>query len=346
MTASPQPLLLSPLRFDHTSGELLLIDQLALPGEEVWHRYSDYRAVADAIRKMVVRGAPAIGIAAAFGVVLGKKAGEPLEQVIATLRSTRPTAVNLFWALDRMQRRAAELSLSSQHKQVEGLLSEAQAIWDEDVAMCLRMAEHGAPLLPPGHVLTHCNAGGLATGGYGTAVGVIRTAFAQGHIRGVFADETRPFLQGARLTAWELLRAGVPASLLPDTAAAALIASGLVQVVVTGADRIAMNGDSANKIGTYGLALAAARHGVPFYIAAPRTTIDPACADGAGIPIEFRPAAEVGGFAGVRWSPAGAGAYNPAFDVTPAELITGIVTEVGVAWPPYSRSMAGLLAQP
>lgn len=344
MTASPQPLLLSPLRFDQASGELLLIDQLALPGEEVWHRYSDYRAVADAIRKMVVRGAPAIGIAAAFGVVLGKKAGEPLDQIIATLRSTRPTAVNLFWALDRMQRRAAELSLSSPHKQVEGLLAEAQAIWDEDVAMCLRMAEHGAPLLPPGNVLTHCNAGGLATGGYGTAVGVIRTAFSQGHVRSVFADETRPFLQGARLTAYEFQKAGVPVTVVCDNMAGHLMARGEIHSVIVGADRIAQNGDVANKIGTYSLAVLAQAHGIPFFVAAPRSTLDPNTASGRDIPIEERSTEEVVKIGPVRLAPAGVPARHPAFDVTPARLITAIITDAGIARAPYATSLSAILS--
>lgn len=211
----------------------------------------------------------------------------------------------------------------------------------------LALARHGAALLPEGTaVLTHCNTGALATGGIGTALGVIRVAHAEGQLAHCYATETRPLLQGARLTAWELARAGIPASLLPDTAAAALIASGRIQAVITGADRIAMNGDSANKIGTYGLAVVAARHGVPFYIAAPRTTIDAGCESGRGIPIEFRADEEVGGFGGQRWSPEGLGAYNPAFDVTPGELISAIITDAGVARAPYGSSLAELVAQP
>ena len=343
MSASLHPTLLSPLRFDKGLCELLLIDQLALPGEEIWRRYSDYQAVADAIRNMVVRGAPAIGIAAAFGVVLGVKAGEPLEQVIATLRSTRPTAVNLFWALDRMQRRAAELSMLSHHKQVEGLCTEAQAIWDEDVAMCLRMAEHGAKLLPPGNVLTHCNAGGLATGGYGTAVGVIRSAFALGHIAGVFADETRPFLQGARLTAYEFQKAGVPVTVICDNMAGHLMARGEIQSVIVGADRIAKNGDVANKIGTYSLAVLAKAHGIPFFVAAPRSTLDPKTASGRDIPIEERSTEEVVKIGPVRLAPVGVLARHPAFDVTPAHLVTAIITDAGIARAPYDTSLSALL---
>jgi len=342
---SPKPpLLLSPLRFDAQRGELSLIDQLKLPGEEIWHSYLDHRSVAEAIRTMVVRGAPAIGIAAAFGVVLGVKEGVPLEQVIATLRSTRPTAVNLFWALDRMARRAAELGAVSPHKLVAGLAAEAQAIWDEDVAMCLRMAEFGAPLLPPGKVLTHCNAGGLATGGYGTAVGVIRRAFALGHISSVFADETRPFLQGARLTAYEFQKAGVPVTVLCDNMAGHLMARGEIQSVIVGADRIAKNGDVANKIGTYSLAVLAQAHGIPFFVAAPRSTLDPKTASGRDIPIEERSTEEVVRIGPVRLAPPGVPARHPAFDITPARLVTAIITDAGVATAPYPESLATLLA--
>ncbi len=345
MTGHPQhPKLLSPLRFDHSRHELELIDQLRLPGSEVWHRYSDHRAVADAIKTMVVRGAPAIGIAAAFGVVLGVREGVPLDEVVTTLRKTRPTAVNLFWALDRMQRRAAELANATQHELIEGLAAEAQAIWDEDVAMCLRMAEHGAPLLPPGNVLTHCNAGGLATGGYGTAVGVIRTAFGQGHIRAVFADETRPFLQGARLTAYEFQQAGVPVTVLCDNMAGHLMARGEIQSVIVGADRIAYNGDVANKIGTYSLAVLAHAHGIPFFVAAPRSTLDAKTPSGQDIPIEERSSEEVVRLAGVQLAPHGVPARHPAFDITPARLVTAIITDAGVARAPYADSLRVLEA--
>lgn len=347
MTPRETPLLLSPLRFDPVRVELQLIDQLRLPGEEVWHRYTDYRAVAEAITTMVVRGAPAIGIAAAFGVVLGAKQGAPLDEVIATLRRTRPTAVNLFWALDRMQRRATELGAGSPlsiDQLVAALTAEAQAIWDEDVGYCLRMADFGAPLLPPGNVLTHCNAGGLATGGYGTAVGVIRSAFAQGHIRSVFADETRPFLQGARLTAYELQKAGVPVTVLCDSMAGHLMAQGEIQSVIVGADRIARNGDIANKIGTYSLAVLASAHGIPFFVAAPRSTLDLSTASGSDIPIEERSTEEVVRIGPVRLAPVGVSARHPAFDITPARLVTAIITDAGVAKAPYPESLAALLA--
>jgi methylthioribose-1-phosphate isomerase len=348
MTPRETPLLLSPLRFDPVRVELQLIDQLRLPGEEVWHRYTDYRTVAEAITTMVVRGAPAIGIAAAFGVVLGVRQGAPLDEVIATLRRTRPTAVNLFWALDRMQRRATELPAVSASpaapvaidQLVAALTAEAQAIWDEDVGYCLRMADFGAPLLPPGNVLTHCNAGGLATGGYGTAVGVIRTAFAQGHIRSVFADETRPFLQGARLTAYELQKAGVPVTVLCDSMAGHLMARGEIQSVIVGADRIAANGDIANKIGTYSLAVLACAHGIPFFVAAPRSTLDLSTASGSDIPIEERSSRRSRSTSRVQLAPHGVPARHPAFDITPARLVTAIITDAGVARAPYRRQPA------
>ena len=339
---------INPVRLKRPAVEIL--DQTELPGRELWRRIETVDAMCEAIASLRVRGAPLLGTCGAAGMAIaGEERGtsdQALREAAHQIGGTRPTAVELSWG--------ARAALAAALAVADAGDARRERLWDfvaghmeRRVAEDLALAGYGAGLVPEGAgILTHCNAGGLATGGIGTAVGVILAAHEMGRVRHCYATETRPLLQGARLTAWELLRAGVPASLLPDTAAAALIASGLVQVVVTGADRIARNGDSANKIGTYGLALAAARHSVPFYIAAPRTTIDPACADGAGIPIEFRPAAEVGGFAGVRWSPAGAGAYNPAFDVTPAELITGIVTEAGVAWPPYSRSLAGLLAQP
>lgn len=337
-------LLLSPLRFSHEAGQLELIDQLKLPGSELWHRYTSHRAVADAIKTMVVRGAPAIGIAAAFGVVLGAREGVPLDEVIATLRATRPTAVNLFWALDRMQKRAAALQSVSSQELVAGLSAEAQAIWDEDVAMCLRMAEHGAPLLPAGNVLTHCNAGGLATGGYGTAIGVIRTAFAQGRITSVFADETRPFLQGARLTAYELQKAGVPVTVLCDNMAGYLMSRGEIQSVIVGADRIAANGDVANKIGTYSLAVLANAHGIPFFVAAPRSTLDAKTASGQDIRIEERSSDEVVRLAGLQLAPHGVAARHPAFDITPAQLVTAIITDAGVAKSPYPQSLGALEA--
>lgn len=317
---------LSPLRWK--DGVLELLDQRLLPGEEKWVAYRDYREVARAIKEMVVRGAPAIGCTAAYGVVLGARQGAPMEEVIATLRATRPTAVNLFWALDRMARTPRER-----------LEAEAVAIHQEDIAACLAIGDHGAKLLPDGVVLTHCNAGALATGGYGTALGVIRSAHRAGRRIRVFADETRPFLQGARLTAWELQKSGIDVSVITDGMSASLMRRGEIQSVVVGADRIAANGDTANKIGTYAVALAARRHGIPFYVAAPRSTIDLKTPDGDGIPIEERDEREVTHVANQRVTPAGVGVRNPAFDVTPAELIDAIVTEAGVARAPYSASL-------
>jgi methylthioribose-1-phosphate isomerase len=320
---------LSPLRWQ--GGRLELIDQRRLPAEEVWLSYGDYREVARAIREMVVRGAPAIGCAAAFGYALGVRAGVPREEVLATLRATRPTAVNLFWALDRVHRAADPEA-------------EAIAIWRDDIDRCLRIGAHGARLMPDvGAVLTHCNAGALATGGYGTALGVIRAARAGGKQIHVLADETRPFLQGARLTAWELARDGIPVTLITDNMAGALMARGEVQAVVVGADRIARNGDAANKIGTYSVAVLAREHGIPFYVAAPLSTVDLDTLDGAHIPIEERAAEEVTHLAGVRVAPAGVGVRNPAFDVTPARLVRAIITEAGVAEPPYEQSLARLV---
>ena len=339
-----EPLLMSPLVWDEATGTLRLIDQLKLPGAEVWCSYSDYREVAEAIRAMVVRGAPAIGITAAFGVALGARQGADLDEVIATLSATRPTAVNLFWALNRMRGRIAALRAAgvSDAGLFTPLVAEAKAIWLEDIAMCRRMGEAGAELLPEGNVLTHCNAGGLATGGYGTAVGVIRSAFALGRVRGVFADETRPYLQGARLTAYELAKCGVPVTLVCDNMAGYLMARGEVQSVIVGADRIARNGDVANKIGTYGLAVLARAHDIPFFVAAPRSTLDLSLKGGAEIPIEERSADEVTSLGGVRIAPLGVHARHPAFDVTPARLITAIITDVGVARAPFEESLAGL----
>ena len=323
------PRLLSPLRWDAVHSQLQLIDQLKLPHEEVWHTYSEHQGVADAIRTMVVRGAPAIGIAAAYGAALGALRGVPLADVIATLQATRPTAKNLFWALSRMQG-AAERSRSDGRPLFEALLQEAQAIHRQDVEMCLRIGEYGAPLLPSGTVLTHCNAGGLATGGYGTAIGVIRSALSHGTPLRVFADETRPSLQGARLTAYEFVRLGVPVTLLTEGMAGFLMARGEIQSVIVGADRIAANGDTANKIGTYSLAVLAKHHQVPFYVAAPFSTVDVKTPTGAKIPIEERSVEEVVKFRGLSIAPKGAHARHPAFDVTPANLITAIVTERGV----------------
>jgi methylthioribose-1-phosphate isomerase len=326
------PDVLSPMRW--RSGTLELIDQTRLPREESWIACHDYRAVARAIKEMVVRGAPAIGCAAAYGVVLGARAGEPLDKVIAHLRATRPTAVNLFWALDRMARVTPP--------DADALEREAIAIHEEDVRACLSIGQHGAPLLPEGTVLTHCNAGALATGGFGTALGVVRAAHAGGKRLRVFADETRPFLQGARLTAWELQKSGIDVTLITDNMAAHLMQRSEIQSVIVGADRIAANGDTANKIGTYSVALAAREHGLPFFVAAPRSTIDRSLPDGAHIPIEERDPREVTHLGGQPLAPGGVAARHPAFDVTPNRLITAIITEAGVAKPPYVVSLERL----
>jgi methylthioribose-1-phosphate isomerase len=335
--------MISPVRW--TGERLVLLDQTRLPAEEVERAYERWHDVADAIRTLVVRGAPAIGVAAAFGVVLAARASRAttvdglvadVETAIKGLAATRPTAVNLFWALERM-RRCALAGAGKSVGAVRALLEkEACAILDADVAANRAIGEHGASLVPPGaRILTHCNAGALATAGYGTALGVIRAAHARGKLRLVWIDETRPVMQGSRLTAWECVRDGIPHRLIADVAAASVMARGDVDLVVTGADRIAANGDTANKIGTYALAVLARHHRVPFYVAAPSSTIDPGLACGADIPIEERDPAEVRRVAGQPTAPAESPVYNPAFDVTPAELITAIVTERGVFRPPY-----------
>ncbi len=319
---------LSPMRWE--DGALHLLDQLRLPGEEIWIACTSAEEVADAIRRMVVRGAPAIGCAAAYGVALAARAGGSIEDAIALLGASRPTAVNLFWALGEM--RVTVLAGGD-------LEARAIEIHREDIAMCRAIGRHGAALIPDGAtVLTHCNAGALATGGYGTALGVVRGAREAGKSLRVLADETRPFLQGARLTAWELQKSGIDVTIIPDAAAAFLMSRGEVSCVVVGADRIAANGDVANKIGTYALALAAARHQIPFYVAAPSSTLDPHTATGADIPIEERAGDELTHLGGTALAPAGVPGRYPAFDVTPAELVTAIITEEGVARPPYRMS--------
>jgi methylthioribose-1-phosphate isomerase len=328
---------------------LRLLDQRRLPLEEEWIECLDADAVAQAIRDLVVRGAPAIGIAAAWGVVLaaraaadrGDAAATGLREAIARLRAARPTAVNLMWALDRMQRALAAGADAA------ALAREAQAIEDEDLAANRHMGALGAALLgDDAGVLTHCNTGSLATAGYGTALGVIRAGVEQGRIARVFAGETRPWLQGARLTMWELLRDGIPATLVADSAAAHLMASGQVQWVVVGADRIAANGDTANKIGTYQLAIAARHHGVGFMVVAPSPTVDMATPDGAAIEIELRSPDELLAWGGRRTVAEGALAWNPVFDVTPASLIDAIVTERGVVRQPDAARMAALFGPP
>lgn len=293
-------------------------------------------AVAEAIRTLRVRGAPLIGIAAAMGVTLETRRGNTLAAVCAAsaaLGATRPTAVNLHWALDRMERRAGEVSKQGGDLR-SALLAEANAIWDEDRAMCARIGAVGAELIGgDALVLTHCNAGALATGGIGTALAPVYTLHAAGKKVAVIADETRPLLQGSRLTAWELTQSGVPCTVIADGMAASRLRRGDVTCVIVGADRIAANGDVANKIGTYGLALAARAHGVPFYVAAPSSTVDLATPDGRSIPIEERGAGEVAEWRGVRAAPEAADVWNPAFDVTPAELVTAIITDRGILHP-------------
>ncbi|MFA5531393.1 MAG: S-methyl-5-thioribose-1-phosphate isomerase [Thiohalomonadaceae bacterium] len=334
-------------------GQLRLIDQRLLPQDARYNTYGDATAVAGAIRDMVVRGAPAIGVTAAYGVVLAGRARfteaganwkGAIEQDLATLAASRPTAVNLFWALDRMKARIAALDGSNPEA---ALLAEAMAIHEEDVAANYRMGELGAALIEAtgGAVLTHCNTGSLATGGYGTALGVIRSAYAGGRIAHVFADETRPWLQGARLTAWELVQDRIPVTLLADGAAGYLMKQGKVSWVIVGADRIAANGDTANKIGTYSAAVNAKYHGVKFMVVAPTSTIDMSLPTGAGIPIEQRAAEEVLALAGKRVAAEGALAWNPSFDVTPAELIDAIVTEKGVVLNPTVEKMQDLMAR-
>jgi methylthioribose-1-phosphate isomerase len=327
------------------------IDQTRLPLEESYVLATSYEQVADVIVTMVVRGAPAIGVSAAYGIALGvlhTTAVTPQEfapefaQICARLAGTRPTAVNLFWAIDRMKRLFANLlaQRDTLAQIQEKILAEAHAMYHEDIAACKTMGAFGGALLPDeGGVLTHCNAGALATCGYGTALGVIRSAVEQGKRIHVFADETRPFLQGARLTAWELMEDGIDTTVICDNMAASLMRAGRIQGVVVGADRIAANGDVANKIGTYNVAILAKEHGIPFYVAAPWSTIDLATATGAAIPIEERPQVEVTHHGGKQLTPNGVGICNPAFDVTPAKYVTAIITERGVLQAPYADSL-------
>ena len=339
---------------DAATGRLRLIDQTLLPTELARLDLADVPRVWEAIRSLRVRGAPAIGIAAAFGAVLAARsagldsideARRALADGTAHLRTSRPTAVNLFWALDRMDRVAAEFGGADAAGLVDRLLSEAQAIREEDRAMCRAIGRFGAELIGHGQgVLTHCNAGGLATADYGTALAVIFAAHEAGKAVHVFADETRPLLQGARLTAWELQRRRIPVTLICDNMAAQVMKEGRVQAAVVGADRIAANGDTANKIGTYGVALLARAHGIPFFVAAPSSTFDLSIPDGSHIPIEQRDPAEVTDGFGRSTAPVGVAVYNPAFDVTPAGLITGIVTERGVIAPVNRETIAANLA--
>ena len=368
-----------------------MIDQTRLPGEEIYRTYTDYREVAEAIRSMVIRGAPAIGVAAAMGVALGVKHSTAkntaelkaeFDVIADTLAKTRPTAVNLFWAIKRMRKvfsdflagkeaagmsfptglsdldrttliidsPASTLSDGSETGKLRAvksrLVAEAQRILAEDIAINEAMGRHGADLMPDsGTVLTHCNAGALATGGYGTALGVIRAAVGAGKKLRVFADETRPFLQGARLTAWELAKDQIPVTLITDNMAGHFMKQGEIRAVIVGADRIAANGDTANKIGTYSVAVLAHENGIPFYVAAPLSTIDMSLPSGDQIPIEERSSAEVTHLGGVAFAPAEVSARHPAFDVTPERYITAIITERGVARAPYTESLRALFTQ-
>lgn len=340
--SSPEPL--ETLYWEEDT--LYLLDQRRLPERTAYLRCRTHLDVAAAIRGMAVRGAPAIGVSAAYGIVLaaleaGAGALLAVRAAAAELRRTRPTAVNLEWALGRMERSAEKCGASAAL-----LLEEARAIHEEDIAANRRLGAYGATLIPGGaSILTHCNAGALATAGYGTALGVIRAAYAGGKKLRVYVDETRPLLQGARLTALELLREGIPATLITDSCAGYLISAGMISLVIVGADRIAANGDTANKIGTYTLAVLAERHGIPFYVAAPCSTIDPCLENGGGIVIEERHPAEVTTFAGQTVAPAGIDVFNPAFDLTPAALIDALITERGIVHRPGRSGLKKLLAK-
>ena len=321
-----------------------IVDQTLLPHEVAIVRMNTLEDIEDAIRTLKIRGAPAIGVAAGYGVVVAVRnlmktntlRLDSIEDVFHRLAATRPTAVNLFWALIRMRKVVANTGVNDGQTLVNALLREAKAIHQEDKELCLSIGRHGANILPEGGILTHCHAGALATGGIGTAVGIIRTAHEMGKSVHVYADETRPLLQGARLTAWELEQLGIPVTLICDNMAAFLMAKGKIQGAVVGADRIASNGDTANKIGTYSIAVLAKHHNIPFMVAAPYSTIDPSLKNGTEIPIEERDPAEVRGFRNTQWAPDDAPVWNPAFDVTPAGLISAIITETGVHRSPYN----------
>ncbi|HVH86860.1 MAG TPA: S-methyl-5-thioribose-1-phosphate isomerase [Terriglobales bacterium] len=335
-----------------TDAGVRFIDQTRLPTEEIYVTCRDYREVATAIRDMIVRGAPAIGVSAAMGVALGVRNSQvrnvaelrrELDEICNTLAATRPTAVNLFWGIQRMRDRFEQLSSEPIETIKSELIAEAQQMYLADIAACEVMGRNGAVLMPSsGGVLTHCNAGALATCGYGTALGVIRAAVEAGNKIHVFADETRPFLQGSRLTAWELTKDGIPTTVISDNMAGAMMKQGKISAVVVGADRIAANGDVANKVGTYTIAVLAKEHGIPFYVAAPWSTIDLATPTGDLIPIEQRSPREVTHLAGKQLTPDGVSIENPAFDVTPHQYVNAIITERGIAKAPYSESLLKL----
>jgi len=332
-----------------THSGVRFIDQTKLPTEEIYVTCKTHEQVADVIRNMVVRGAPAIGVAAAMGIALGVKNSQAattgelkpeFDGICDVIGKTRPTAVNLFWAIARMREKFESLRVRPVAQVKQGLIDEARRMHAEDIAANQAMGRHGAALMPAsGGVLTHCNAGALATCGYGTALGVIRAAVEQGKKIHVFADETRPFLQGSRLTAWELMKDGIPTTVISDNMAGAMMKQGKIGAIVVGADRIAANGDVANKIGTYTVAVLAREHAIPFYVAAPFSTIDLETPDGGGIPIEQRSPLEVTHIAGKQMVPDGVQVENPAFDVTPAKYVTAIVTERGIARAPYEESL-------
>jgi methylthioribose-1-phosphate isomerase len=338
-----------------TDQGVRFIDQTKLPMQEVYVICKTHEQVADVIRNMVVRGAPAIGVAAAMGIALGvsnSKAENPgvlkreFDQICDVIGKTRPTAVNLFWAIRRMQEKFERIRIRPISQIKNDLIEEAKRMHAEDIAANQAMGRHGATLMPSaGGVLTHCNAGALATAGYGTALGVIRAAVEQGKKIHVFADETRPFLQGSRLTAWELMKDGIPTTVISDNMAGAMMKQGKIGAIIVGADRIAANGDVANKIGTYTVAILAREHGIPFYVAAPISTVDLACPNGDEIPIEQRNAREVTHIAGNQVVPDGVEVENPAFDVTPAKYVSAIITEKGVARAPYEDSLRKLSVQ-
>jgi methylthioribose-1-phosphate isomerase len=331
------------------NNAVIMIDQTRLPGEEIYNTYTDFKAVAEAIRGMIIRGAPAIGVAAAMGIALGARDiiadthesfFRQMENVCDVMARTRPTAVNLFWGIERMKR-VAEANRDKKLDLIREILKEeAIRIEEEDLTICRNIGKWGATLIPEGAtVLTHCNAGGLATAGYGTALGVIRAAHETGKNIQVFADETRPWLQGARLTAWELMKDGIPVTLISDNMAGFFMNRGEITCCVVGADRIAANGDTANKIGTYSVAVLARENNIPFYVAAPVSTLDLSLSDGSKIPIEERPTSEVTHIKGVAIAPDGVSVRNPSFDVTPARYITAIITENGIVKDDYRTGL-------